>query len=221
MEDTDLGLRICYAFSDLTDAFLARLLALSCKRAGVDAAAPPLALVATGGYGRRELCPFSDIDLTFVPLRDADARIDRVVRDMFTQIMDICIGKCGLKVGYAYRLLEDCAALDHQTATGLLDARLIVGNERLFIQFEDAFWDDFNSGRLRVHQTGGAAAHSGPLGNVLPRVVEPQLKEGPGGLRDVQTAVWLMQAHERLAAARVRGTRSLDMHAARRISDAG
>ena len=44
----------------------------------------------------------------------------------------------------------------------------------------------------------------------MPRVVEPQLKEGPGGLRDVQTAVWLAQAHERLAAARVRGGRSLE-----------
>lgn len=205
----ELGTPICHAFSDLTDAFLSRLLALACRRAGVDAEAPPLALVATGGYGRRELCPFSDIDVAFVPLRDGDARIDRVVRDMFTQIMDICIGKCKLKVGYAYRPLQDCAGLDHQTTTGLLDARLIAGNERLFIQFEDAFWQGFNPAEFvfaKLAERRGGLARWGHL----PRVVEPQLKEGPGGLRDVQTSVWLMQAHAHLAAARVRGARSLE-----------
>ena len=208
--DEDLGTPLCHAFSDLTDAFLSRLLALSCERAGLDPDAPPLALVATGGYGRRELCPFSDIDLTFVPLRDADARIDRVVRDMFMQIMDICIGKCGLKVGYAYRLLNDCGGLDHQTTTGLLDARLVMGSERLFIQFEDAFWAGFNAADFvfaKLAERRRVLARWGRLA----RVVEPQLKEGPGGLRDMQTAVWLTQAQGHLASARVRGARSLDV----------
>ena len=54
---------------------------------------------------------------------------------MFRQVMDVCIARCGLEVGYAYRLMEDCDALDHQTACGLLDARLITGSNRLFIQF--------------------------------------------------------------------------------------
>ncbi len=205
----ELGTPICHAFSELTDAFLSRLLVLACRRAGVDADAPPLALVATGGYGRRELCPFSDIDIAFVPLRDGDARIDRVVRDMFTQIMDICIGKCKLKVGYAYRPLQDCADLDHQTTTGLLDARLVAGSERLFIQFEDAFWQGFNPAEFvfaKLAERRNGLARWG----YLPRVVEPQLKEGPGGLRDVQTTVWLMQGHAHLASARVRGARSLE-----------
>ena len=201
---------VCGAFSDLTDAFLTRLLALACARAGVDAAAPPLALVATGGYGRRELCPYSDIDLTFVPLRDADPRIDRVVRDMFTQIMDICIGKCGLKVGYAYRLLEDCAGLDHQTATGLLDARLIAGSERLFIQFEDAFWDGFNSADFVFTKLAERRRVLARWGSVAPRGGTAVERRGRERLRDAQTAVWLVQAHERLAAARVRGPRSLE-----------
>ena len=209
-ETMELGLHACYAFSDLTDAFLARLLSLACLRAGVNTLAPPLALIATGGYGRRELCPFSDVDITFVPQRDSDPRIDRVVREMFTQIMDICIGRVGLKVGYAYRLMEDCAALDHQTATGLLDARLIAGSERLFIQFEDAFWEGFNPADFiftKLAERRRVLARWG----ILSRVVEPQLKEGPGGLRDIQTAVWLLQAHEHLVASRVRGQRSLEV----------
>lgn len=209
VDATELGIRSCYAFSDLTDAFLARLLALASVRAGVDALSPPIALIATGGYGRRELCPYSDIDLTFVPLRDADPRIDRLVREMFTQIMDICIGKCGLKVGYAYRMLDECSALDHQTITGLLDARLVAGSERLFIQFEDAFWECFNPAEFIFAKLEERRRNLTKWGTVA-RVVEPQLKEGPGGLRDFQTVVWLVQAHEQLVAARLRGGRCLE-----------
>ena len=206
----ELGLRLCHVLSDLTDAFLARLLALSCIRVGVDSFAPPIALIATGGYGRRELCPFSDIDLTFVPLRDADPRIDRLVRDMFTQIMDVCISKCGLKVGYGYRLLEDCLTLDHQTSSGLLDARLIAGNERLFIQLEDAFWSGFNSTEFIFAKLAERRQSLAKWGH-LPRIVEPQLKEGAGGLRDIHTALWLVQARENLASARMRGARGLEV----------
>ena len=206
----ELGLHLCHVLSDLVDAFLSRLLTLSCLRVGVEVCAPSLALIATGGYGRRELCPFSDIDLTFVPLRESDPRTDRLIRDMFTQIMDVCIGKCGLKVGYGYRLLEDCVSLDHQTASGLLDARLIAGNERLFIQLEDAFWTGFNSTEFIFDKLAERRQALAKWGH-LPRVVEPQLKEGAGGLRDIHTAMWLVQARENLAAARMRGARGLEV----------
>jgi [protein-PII] uridylyltransferase len=203
------GLQMSQEFSDLTDAVIQRMFALACETVGVDREKVSLAIVATGGYGRRELAAFSDVDITFVPLRDGDRDTDRIIREMFTLVMDICITRCGLEVGYAYRLMEDCAQLDHQTMSGLLDARLIAGNTRLFIQFEDAFWAGFNSTDFIFAKLDERAKTLSKWGRT-PRVVEPHLKEGPGGLRDLQTAVWLTQARWQLAAARVRGPRGLD-----------
>lgn len=200
------GLVLARRLSDLMDALLVRLFTLACRKAGLRVETAPIAIVATGGYGRRELSPCSDIDITFIPQRDGDPVIDRLIREMFTQVMDICIARCGLEVGYAYRLFEDCGSLDHQTATGLLDARLLAGSNRLFIQFEDAFWMGFNPTDFiftKIQEREKALARWG----TTPRVVEPQLKEGPGGLRDLQTAIWLAQARAQWAAARVRGER--------------
>jgi [protein-PII] uridylyltransferase len=200
------GLGMAQRFSDLMDAVVIRLFKLGCARVGVNPAMLPICIVATGGYGRREVSPFSDVDITFIPQRDGDVRIDRVIREMFTQVMDICISRCGVEVGYAYRLLEDCGSLDHQTVSGLLDARLITGNERLFIQFDDAYWAGLNTTDFiftKLHERERALTKWGHA----PRVVEPQLKEGPGGLRDLHTMVWLMQARSQLSGARVRGAR--------------
>lgn len=201
------GLALAARLTELTDAMLIRLFTLACRKAEVQAETVPIAIVATGGYGRKELSPCSDIDITFIPQRDGDPMIDRLIREMFSQVMDICIARCGLEVGYAYRLFEDCVSLDHQTATGLLDARLLAGSNRLFIQFEDAFWMGFNPTDFIFTKIGEREKALAKWGST-PRVVEPQLKEGPGGLRDLQTAVWLAQARGQWAAARVRGPRS-------------
>jgi [protein-PII] uridylyltransferase len=188
------------------DALLIRLFTLACHKSHLNPETVPIAIVATGGYGRRELSPCSDIDITFIPQRDGDPAIDRLIREMFAQVMDICIARCGLEVGYAYRLFEDLDKLDHQTATGLLDARLVAGSPRLFIQFEDAFWMGFNPADFIFTKIEEREKALGRWGRT-PRVVEPQLKEGPGGLRDLQTAVWLAQARGQWAPARVRGAR--------------
>jgi [protein-PII] uridylyltransferase len=203
------GLQVARELSDLTDAVINRMFALACRSAGAEPETAPMAIVATGGYGRRELAVFSDIDLTFIPQRDGDPMTDRVIREMFRLVMDVCIAQCGLEVGYAYRLMEDCAKLDHQTSCGLLDARLVAGSSRLFIQFEDAYWAGFNPTDFIFAKIAEREKTLAKWGTT-PRVVEPHLKEGPGGLRDLQTAVWLTQARWQLAAARVRGPRSLD-----------
>jgi [protein-PII] uridylyltransferase len=206
------GLALARAHSDLVDRVIRRMLALACERAGRGVAAEtvPIAVVATGGYGRRELCPHSDIDITFIPHRDGDPVVDRVIKEMFTLVMRVFIDACGMDVGYAYRLLADCGNLDHQTTCGLLDARLIAGSDRLFIQFENDFWAmlnpaDFLFAKLDERRTQRAKA------GATPRVVEPDLKNGAGGLRDLQTAVWVTQARHGLSAARVRGDRVWDV----------
>ena len=212
------GRQIVSAYTDLTDRLMRRLFALACSNAGVDPLSSPIALIATGGYGRRELCPHSDIDITFVPHRDGDPKIDLVIRDMFSMLMDVVLARSGLEMGYAYRLMEDCGTLDHQTACGLLDARLVAGSERIFIQFEGAYWTGFNATDFIFNKIDERNRNLAKWGE-QPGQVEPQLKEGPGGLRDIQTMCWLIQAKEHLSAARLRGerawqvvTREMDFH---------
>lgn len=204
------GLGVALYYSDGVDALLRRMLALACRKAGGGATPDsiPICIVATGGYGRRELCPYSDIDITFIPHRDGDSLVDRVIKEMFTLVMRVFIDENKIDVGYAYRLREDCRGLDHQTTCGLLDARLIAGSNRLFIQFEDEFLFDFNHAEFiftkleeRRKQLRDASW--------TPRVVEPNVKTGAGGMRDLQTAVWLTQAREGLDASQVRGQRSI------------
>ena len=213
IKDNPLTDREAYAsfftheLSDLMDAVLSRIYALACYRMQTTPVRVSLAIVATGGYGRRELCPFSDIDITFLPARENDALTDRVVREMFRMIVEICMDRCRLQVGYAYRLMSDFGTLDHQTMCGLLDARLIAGSERLFLQMEHEFWTAFNPAEFVFEKQKERDRVAAKWGS-SPRSIEPHLKEGIGGLRDIQCAVWMVQAKEMIAAARVRGDRA-------------
>lgn len=202
------GLETARAHSDLVDSILRRTLQIACGRAGGGAAPEsiPVAVVATGGYGRREMCLYSDVDLTFVPHRDGDPLVDRVIKEMFNLVMRVFIDSNGVEVGYAYRLLEDCRSLDHQTTCGLLDARLVAGSTRVFLQLEDAFREGFHHAEFIFDKIAERERQRHEAGDTA-RVVEPNVKVGVGGLRDLQTAVWLIQAVEGLDAAKVRGER--------------
>ncbi|MDR3706749.1 MAG: HD domain-containing protein [Capsulimonadaceae bacterium] len=177
--------------TDLIDQTLCHLFNLACARVPECHAAPPeLAIVATGGYGRRELAPFSDIDVTFIPAREEDDVLNAIIKDMFQALMDVFMYGAGMKVGYAYRLFSDLGQLDHQTQTALLDMRLVVGDEILFSVFQQAYRDhclvlDFlhtkHVERLALlNRKGGDNVY----------VVEPDIKESAGGLRDAQCVEW-------------------------------
>ncbi len=204
------GLATAMEFSDLMDAVIRRMYALACKSQNIDMNSLNMAIVATGGYGRRELCPYSDIDITFIPWREKDTKIEPVIKHMFQQLMEVCITRCKVEVGYAYRLIDDCGKLDHQTQCGLFDARLIAGNPRTFIQFEGEFWILFNAAEFIFTKIAERQKVLEKWGN-SPRIVEPQLKEGAGGLRDIHNAIWLVQAQAIMEAARVRGERSMEV----------
>ena len=153
--------------------------------------AAELAVVATGGYGQGMLAPFSDIDLLFLTIEDAAPDTLTVVEFMLYLLWDL-----GLKVGHATRSIEQClaeAANDATIATALLDARRIVGPVASF----DAFRSRFRAARAQagahdyigLKQAERATRH-GRYGD-SPFVVEPNIKEGRGGLRDMQTLLWI------------------------------
>ena len=156
--------------------------------------APNLALVAVGGYGRGELHPGSDVDLMILLDEAAlDARRDDL-ENFLAFLWDI-----GLEVGHSVRTVEDCAregAADITVATSLMEARLLIGDSALFEQMRimtgpDRIWPDaafFESKQKercqRCHKYNETAFN-----------LEPNIKEGPGGLRDLQMIGWVTKRH--------------------------
>ncbi|HVZ09356.1 [protein-PII] uridylyltransferase [Rhodopila sp.] len=150
-----------------------------------------LSIAATGGYGRGVLAPFSDIDLLFLTGNQPTPETLRVVEYMLYFLWDL-----GLKVGHATRSIMDClteGAKDTTIRTALLDARHLTGDKALFGEFHHRF-------RTACKEAGAAeyiaakqaerAVRHRRYGD-SPFVVEPNVKEGRGGLRDLQTLYWI------------------------------
>lgn len=152
-----------------------------------------VAIVATGGFGRSELCPFSDVDLTVVPLEETDPDLDAGVRALFHGIDETIARGLGLSVGYAYRLIGDAPGLDAKTRTGLLDARLVIGSRRTYDRLVDALWETLPVGEFLIAKLDERAASMAKT-NDTPLAVEPDLKEGAGGLRCFHSANWIGMA---------------------------
>ena len=156
---------------------------------------PIPALVAVGGYGRGELNPFSDIDILFLC---RDERDRQQASRMLYALWD-----AGLDIGYSVRTADECAALardDIKIRTSLLESRLVAGDGPLYERFAsqmagDVFYyksKDFIrqkiAERVSVRQKYGDSVF----------LREPNIKESPGGLRDVHTALWLAFTHFRV-----------------------
>ncbi|MEO6829622.1 MAG: HD domain-containing protein, partial [Acidobacteriaceae bacterium] len=153
-----------------------------------------LALTAIGGYGRRELFPCSDVDLLFVcaePSREAEHRT--AIRSLCQELWDI-----GLRVSATTRTLDECERMSEENAEftlSLLDRRYIAGDLELFGELD----------RKRI--PGLIVRRQQPILSAIARLadarhakfqrtlfhLEPNVKDGPGGLRDFQTCTWLTQ----------------------------
>jgi [protein-PII] uridylyltransferase len=154
---------------------------------------PSLSLVATGGYGRNELSPGSDVDLTIVPLDETAPELDAAVRWLFRRIHETFETDLGLAVGYAYRLVSDVPGLDAVTRTALMDARLVAGSSEPFERLMEELRaappvGDFLLAKLQEREQEMARHNDTPL------AVEPELKLGAGGLRSHCAANWIRQA---------------------------
>ena len=150
-----------------------------------------LSIVAIGGYGRGELCPHSDIDLMFLRAYKASPRTEQVVEYMLYLLWDL-----GLKVGHAVRSIDECIRLaqaDHVIATSVLEARAIVGDRRLFNEMRRRFSAEVMDGagivfvETKLAERDARHARMGDSRYVL----EPNIKDGKGGLRDLHTLLWI------------------------------
>ncbi|WP_079433513.1 [protein-PII] uridylyltransferase [Zoogloea sp. LCSB751] len=148
-------------------------------------------LVAVGGYGREELFPCSDVDLLFL-LKDQP---DEDLQDRLTQMIGL-LWDVGLDIGHSVRTEEECleeAALDVTVMTNLLEARFLCGNRPLYEQFEQQLRERLNPGQFfkakRLEQEQRYTRH-----NETPYSLEPNCKESPGGLRDLQLIGWVSRA---------------------------
>lgn len=152
-----------------------------------------LAVFATGGYGRSVLAPSSDIDLLFIRAYKASPHAESVIEYMLYALWDM-----GLKVGHAFRTPQECVRLSKEDVTiktSLLDARFLFGDKELanqtaelfntqVVEGEDAqFIADKLEERDNRHARQGDARY----------LVEPNVKESKGGLRDLQTLYWIVK----------------------------
>ena len=150
-----------------------------------------LCLVATGGYGRGELAPYSDIDLLFLIPYKATAWAENVAEYMLYVLWDL-----GLKVGHATRTPEECVRLakeDLTIRTSLLEARYIWGEQKLFRLAASKFVKRVVAGTgpaFVAQKLEERDARHKKMGNSR-YVVEPNIKDGKGGLRDLQTLWWI------------------------------
>ena len=154
---------------------------------------PPNAspIVATGGYGRGELAPGSDIDLLFVRPFKQTAWGESVIEFILYMLWDL-----GLKVGHATRSLAECVRLAKQDITirtALLEARYLWGDHALYDELRKKFWNDVATGNgqdfveAKLAERDERHARQGESRYL----VEPNIKEGKGGLRDLQTLYWI------------------------------
>ncbi|MCF6369384.1 [protein-PII] uridylyltransferase [Rhizobium halophilum] len=160
--------------------------------------APQVAVAAVGGYGRETLAPGSDIDLLFlVPSKNSDA-MRRAIEFLLYVLWDM-----GFKVGHATRTVEECIQLaktDMTIRTAILESRYICGEEALVGELEKRFDAEIVAGtgpefvaaklaeRDQRHQKAGDTRY----------LVEPNVKEGKGGLRDLQTLFWIAKYYYRI-----------------------
>lgn len=153
------------------------------------------AVLALGGYGRKELCPFSDIELLFLIRENLGAEEQARIENFLYTIWD-----CGIKIGHVARTPRECLAAaneDPKTISNMLDARLIWGDPAFFTHL----MEDMERGRTAksrhkytLAKLEEREARHQRLGEIR-YVLEPNIKEGKGGLRDFQTLFCITQMH--------------------------
>ena len=148
-----------------------------------------VALSAVGGYGRGQLFPCSDVDLLILLPAPADASLGSKIENLIGALWDI-----GIEVGHSVRTLDECvtlAAEDVTIQTTLLEARLLSGKRELFAKFVKRMGDALDPAKfLEAKLLEQQQRHM----RYAETNLEPNIKESAGGLRDLQTVLWVARA---------------------------
>lgn len=182
------------AYAYLTDCVVRTVLKLASEDlhpAPAPTAGERLAVLAVGGYGRYEMAPHSDVDLLFLTPYKITAWAESVIESTLYMLWDL-----RLKVGHASRTIKDCLRLgreDFTIRTALLEHRYLAGDQALAEELTETLWCNLFKGtapefieaklaeRARRHRKQGGQRY----------MVEPNVKEGKGGLRDLQSLFWI------------------------------
>ncbi len=150
-----------------------------------------IALVAVGGYGRGEMAAFSDVDLLFLNPYKITPWAESLIESMLYILWDL-----KLKVGHASRTIKDCLRLgreDFTIRTSLVEHRYLAGDKALADELSEKLWSDLFAGTaaefIEAKLEERATRHRKQGGQRY--VVEPNVKEGKGGLRDLQSLFWI------------------------------
>ena len=188
------GLAAAQTLSQLQDVIIQVIYDFATKHvyyAQNPTSAERITIVATGGYGRGELAPGSDVDLLFVRPFKQTAWGESVIEFILYMLWDL-----GLKVGPATRSLAECVRLAKQDVTirtAILEARYLWGDKALYDELRKKFWDEVatGSGRDFVEAKLKERDQRHERQDTSRYLVEPNIKEGKGGLRDLQTLYWI------------------------------
>ncbi|WP_395647187.1 [protein-PII] uridylyltransferase [Terricaulis sp.] len=194
LEAGENGLAVARFLSKLTDEVVSALFdftTVHMYRASNPTVGERFAVVAVGGYGRGELAPYSDLDLLFLYAAKPTPFTESVTEFMLYMLWDL-----QLKIGHASRNVDDCIRLakeDHTIETALLEARRICGDEKLAAELQTRFRKEvadkdhsaFIAAKLKERDERHAKVGQSRY------MVEPNIKEGKGGLRDLHTLFWM------------------------------
>jgi [protein-PII] uridylyltransferase len=189
------GFRTTYRYADLTDRFIRSLfleagLADKIREGRKDV----FAVMALGSYGRRELCFGSDVDLMIVHQGRLSPEMNRIIPRAIYPLWD-----AKLDVGHSIQTVQECIRLsrnDFRVLTSVMDARFILGSRAFFRLFEVAFWSridrekDSLLSQFLIHQKKKDEKYGSE-----DYFVEPDIKDGPGGLRDLHFMAWMARIY--------------------------
>ena len=162
------------------------------QRAGLPA---DMALVAVGGFGRDQLFPYSDVDVLLLLPDGAAPEAGSALRTRLEGFIGSC-WDAGLEIGSSVRTVAEClaeSAGDVTVQTSLLEARLVCGNAALFAEFQHQYSAQMNPQAFLVAKTLEMHQRHTKYENT-PYALEPNCKESPGGLRDLQMILWVARA---------------------------
>ena len=178
-------------YTEMVDHYFRRSLQDSRTGQTLFTSKKPFAFVAVGGYGRTELCLHSDIDIFILFEKKIPAQAKGLIEDIFYPLWDL-----GFDIGHGIRSIKDCLSLskkDFEILTSMIDARFICGDSQLYLSLMEGLEKKVISknaitfrrwleerGQIRMENFGDAS-----------HLLEPNLKEGIGGLRDYHHILWL------------------------------